>query len=226
MSRIPSAVALCALVLSACANDVAQPDITPQFGKTTVADPTTDWYFPLSATGLALVSDGKYVSGSSSVYANGVCGVTGKLFATTAASNSGDATLQTDNPASTARKCADYPRKFTLAWPDGTTELLTGFFANLGEIQNTTTSIPIGTTALKGFNMPGGARCGTLRFRYESRDNTRVFGADYVAVTRVDARTWDVATQPAPANRAYCDNTGELIAMPVSFRIVASYNLP
>jgi hypothetical protein len=43
-------------------------------------------------------------------------------------------------------------------------------------------------------------------------------------VTRLDAQTWQVQSHP-DSNLAYCENTGELYAMPVSLTIVASVAL-
>ena len=50
-------------------------------------------------------------------------------------------------------------------------------------------------------------------------------GSDSLSVTRIDAQTWQVQSHP-DSNLAYCENTGELYAMPVSFVIVSSAVLP
>lgn len=223
-----AASALLIPMLVACTGDVSSPPVAaPQFAKPgSATDPTTSWLIPVDAS-LAFQSDGKYLSGGSSVYANAVCGVDSKIFATTAASNSGDAVMGTDNPTAANRKCADYPRKVSFRYPDAVTEVVT-FFGNLHEIQNTTYSIPLGATVVRALNLSSSgsaSRCGTLKFR--TVDNAGTFlGADSVLVTRVDSKTWDVATQAAPNNKAYCLNNGQLYNMPVRFRIVSATALP
>ena len=219
-------IAACA-ALAACSemSDPAASVVDPQFAKPPAgpSDPTASWLIPLDGTGLAFTSDGKYAAGPYSVYQNGVCGVTAKIFATASASNSGDATMQTDNPANRDRKCADWPRKVTFTYPDAVSETTT-FFGNLHEIQNTTYSIPIGATVTRPLNLSSSStpsRCGTIRFRTTKIDGTYL-GADSVLVTRLDASTWEVTTQPAPNNRGYCENLGSNIEMPLRFRVVSA----
>ena len=230
MTKVTRFLASAALMtLAACADTANPHDISaPQLAKAPqVSDPASSWLIPLDATGLALASDGQFAAAGYSVYQNGKCGVTSKIFATTAASNSGDAIMQTDNPANRDRKCAQYPRKLTLTYPDATRETVT-LFANLHELQNTSTSIPVGATVTRKLNISSStsaSRCGVIKYRGVDNAGT-VLGADEVLVTRVDASTWDVATQPAPANRGYCTNTGELLAMPLSFRIGSATPLP
>jgi len=230
MTKFARAIAAAAvLFIAACAGDDSSSDLlAPQFAKPAgPSDPVTSWLIPLDATGLAFSSDGNYAAGGYSVYQNGVCGVSSKIFATTAASNSGDAIMQTDNPSNRDRKCSSYPRKVTLTYPDASSESVT-LFANLHEIQNTSYSIPVGTTVTRKLNLSSStsaSRCGVIKFRGVDNEGN-LLGADEVLVTRVDASTWDVATQPAPLDRGYCTNTGELIAMPLSFRIVSATPLP
>lgn len=50
--------------------------------------------------------------------------------------------------------------------------------------------------------------------------------SDSVAVTRIDASTWQVQSQPAPNDRALCETNGQLYEMPVRFVVVSSYPLP
>ncbi len=218
--RATISLMIIAAALSACDREtpLASYDEAPQFGKPTgPSDPTSEWIVPNVSDGFAFSNEG--VSAS---YKERVCGVHSKIFATTAASNSGDAILHTNNTSYRDRKCPNYPRQIVLTYPDGATET-SGVFANLGNIQNTTTSIPVGTSALKGLNIAAGARCGTLRFREVGR-NGEYFGGNEVNVTRVDARTWDV--ESVEPHGAYCDNTGAVLRMPVKFRIVASRDLP
>lgn len=215
-----------------CSNDPVTPDaLMPQFAKPPQEqDPTASWFLPLDASGLALASDGKFGSGDYSVYSEGVCGVHAKIFATAAASSSGDAIMDTSNPKYSDRKCKDYPRQITLTFPGGVIE--TGnVFANLHELQNASYWIPVGSTVTRALNLnTGGARCGVLKFRLLDHFGN-VLGGDDVIVTRIDSRTWDITTQPDDADgtkhdRAYCDNTGELLSMPLRFRIVSATALP
>lgn len=190
-----------------------------------VSDPTTDYFFPLTATS-GFVSDGELASNGYSVYANGVCGVTGKLFATTAASNSGDATLQTDNPVAKQRSCPSYPRKFTVRYASGTVDTRPGFM-NLREIQNTTYNIPIGYTHLRilALTLAGsGTGCNALRWALVVQGVST--GADLVNVTRVDASTWSVKSQSATLNKAYCIDNGLTYNIPVDFVVKSSRPMP
>ena len=199
---------------------------SPLMGKApTVSDPTADYFFPVTATS-GFVSDGATVSDGYSVYANGVCGVTGKLFATTAASNSGDATLQTDNPAAKPRSCALYPRKFTVRYASGTVDTRPGFM-NLREIQNTTYSIPIGETRLRVLALTlSGSGTGCNSLRWAEVNQGIATGANLVAVTRVDASTWSVKSQASPLNKAYCTDNGATYELPVEFVVKSSRAMP
>src|SRR5688572_2011803 len=107
-TRVLCAAALA--VLAACADNQAGNEIlSPQFAKPAApSDPVSSWLIPHAATGLAFSSDGAFAAGGYSVYENGKCGVTSKIFATIAASNSGDAIMQTDNPSNRDRKCSSY----------------------------------------------------------------------------------------------------------------------
>jgi hypothetical protein len=193
-----------------------------------IGDPTTTLLVPTADADLGLKSDGQFVSGASSVYANDVCGVKAKIFATTAASNSGDATMQTNNPTFRDRKCVAYPRTMTLAYSDGVTETIP-VFMNLRQVQNTTTSIPVGTTVKRAFsiNPTQATRCDILLWATERLNAPGVLlPADSVLVTRVAADTWHVQSQPYPANRAYCTTLDRSFNMSLDFTIVASRPLP
>jgi hypothetical protein len=188
-------------------------------------DPTDTWKIPLADANLALRSDRAYSDGTYSSYTSGVCNVSGGIFATTAASNSGDATIQTSNP--TKGKCG---RQFTIVYPDGFTETLASF-ANLNDLENTAYSIPAGTTVNRRLVVNPGvlsnnpSRCGRLFFGVGPLGEKGI-GSDSVAVTRLDASTWQVQSQPAPHDQAMCETNGQLYAMPVSFVVVSSYPLP
>jgi hypothetical protein len=183
------------------------------------SDPTATWKIPLADAGLGFASDGLYGDGTHSVYANGVCGVSARIYATPAGSNTGDATIQT----SKSKNCQ---RRFTLRFPDAYTELVPSF-NNLLQLQNTSVTIPIGASESRRLIVNPGAlannpsRCGRLIFGANG-----VVGAssDSVLVTRVDAQTWQVASQGSQL--AWCEADGNLYAMPVSFVVVASTALP
>jgi len=217
-----------ALSLISCSQDpatapsavAAPPSLAAHGGP---SDPTATWKIPLDASGLSLRSDGLYGDGSYSVYANGVCTVAAKIFATTAASNSGDATIQTTAPK--GNKCG---RTFTLRYPDASTETLASF-DNLNVLENTGYSIPAGTSVARRLILnptetsTTPSRCGRVLF---GPNGSVSLGTDSVQVTRVDASTWEIASQPAPNDRALCENTGEIYEMPVRFVVVSSYPLP
>lgn len=183
------------------------------------ADPTATWKIPLADAGLGFASDGQYGDGTHSVYANGVCGVSTRIFATTAGSNTGDATIQTN-------KSKNCQRRFQLRFPDAYTELVPSF-NNLLRLQNTSVLIPIGSSESRRLIINPGAlpnnpsRCGRLIYGPNGAVGA---GSDSVLVTRVDAQTWQVASQGG--HLAWCEADGNLYAMPVSFVVVSSTPLP
>ena len=223
------ALTLTLLAVAGCADKLTSPVSVPALpvsqSRSTVADPAATWKIPLADAGLALRSDHAYGDGTYSVYANGVCNVGGTIFATTAASNSGDATLQTS--AATKGKCG---RTISLVYPDGFMETVPTF-ANLNALDNTTYSIPVGTTVTRRLVVNPGVvnvhptRCGKL-FLGVGPLGEQGIGSDSVLVTRLDASTWQVQSQPAPHNQALCEANGQLYAMTVSFVVVSSYPLP
>src|SRR5688500_1005667 len=109
----------CALAVVACSDPsplepgLIQPPEAPVFAKP-VADPGPLWRLPLDDAGLGLVSDRRQQSGIFSVYEDGVCGVTGKIFT----GGSGDATLQTNNPRQKNTTCQT-ARTMSLVYPTG-----------------------------------------------------------------------------------------------------------
>jgi hypothetical protein len=184
-----------------------------RLARSTVTDPTSTWNFPLSDAGLSVKGDRKYGDGTYSVYADGVCGVTGKFFAASAGS-SGDVTLSLARD----RKCVDAPRKLTISYDDGVVETTTAFVF-LREIENTITAIPIGSTAPRFFGIRYTTRCDALQFGKDSN-------SDKVFVTRVDAHTWHAVSQPTPNDRAYCTTTGRSYHMQVDFVVTSNRDLP
>jgi hypothetical protein len=187
----------------------------------TPSDPNAEFLFPLDATGLGIASDGQFVSGDQSVYAFGVCGVTATIFATTARSNSGDATMQTNNPAYKDHRCASYPRKLLIDYGDGTTPQWSTVFINLSDLQrdnDPADQIPVGASRLRALHIQE-TRCSRLQWSTKLRDGT-LTDADSVVVTRVSEDTWQVSTQPAPNDKAYCDGDGKLYHIPVHLTVV------
>lgn len=232
MSRRASLPSLVALVLvSACtAPDGGSPTLLPTepslakppSGPT---DPTASFWFPLDDAGLGLRSDHLFPNGSSSVYANGVCGVNSKIFATGEASGSGDAIMHTNNPRSKDVKCSAYPRLVTVDYGDGVVETAP-VFINVREIANATFQIPIGGNTLRILRVNLGGRCDGLAWADQLADGTNSNGGDRVQVTRVDASTWLVESQPYPDNQAYCVATGQLYNIAVRFTVISSSPLP
>lgn len=220
MRRIVSPLLL--ILFAACNDSSTSPSTGQPALKPGPTDPTATWLIPLADAGLAFRSDGNatYSVGTNSVYANGVCGVSTKIFATTAGSNSGDATLQTGK----VKNCV---RQFILRYPDAATETVLSF-NNLNILQNTGYAIPVGTTVKRRLIIAPGSvvnnpsRCGRVLFGPNGAVSP---GSDSLNVTRIDAQTWQVQSHP-DSNLAYCENTGELYAMPVSFVIVSSAVLP
>ena len=189
----------------------------------TLGDPTATFSFPLADSGLGVRSDHKYVSGDASVYAAGVCGVTGRVFATTVASNSGDALIHTYQPSSVDRKCADYPRKMTIDLGNGMVES-TSAGMNLNQMQNTLYRIPVDSTVKRGLNL-GQSWCNGMAWKAVLPNGTAT-GADSVLVTRTSLSRWQVRTQPAPLDKAYCTADGRTYHVPVSFTVTTSRPLP
>lgn len=181
------------------------------------------WKLPLADASFSFKSDRQYSDGTYSVYASGVCNVTGSIFTGEGGStnNGGDATLQTS--LSSHGRCG---RQFTIAYPDGVTETLAAF-NNLHEIENTTYSIPVGSTVLRRLTINTDnvvnkvtPRCGKLQFGpFQTSGGV---GSDSVQVTRIDASTWQVQSQAPPNDHALCENNGQLYHMQVSFIAVSS----
>lgn len=197
------------LLAAACSEQSTSPDgATGAAAKPGPSNPTATWSIPTGEAGLGFASDGQYLSGGYSVYANGVCGVSATIFSTTG-SLSGDATLQTDNGR---KNCS---RRFVLKNPDGSTQTVP-IFANLNKLENASFTIPVGTSALRRLIIgPGTAPCGRMIFG----DNGTVgAGSDMLEVTRLSSTSWDVHSQSG-ADLALCENTGELYSVPVHYLI-------
>jgi len=198
----------------------------------TPGDPTAQLWFPLDDAALGLQSDhlAAYVQGSNSIYGDGVCGVHSKIFATVAASNSGDVTMQTDNSRYSDRHCKDYPRQMGIVLRNdaGTivTQLSSVVFMNVHDVENTTDQIPVGSTVARNLTLSEDPHCNGLRWTLFMRDQVTPSGADQVNVTRTSANTWLVQTQPYPNDKAFCLGDGQLYHVPVSFTVVSDRPLP
>ncbi|AMW04178.1 hypothetical protein [Gemmatimonas phototrophica] len=195
----------------------------PAFAKaTTTADPTATWYLPAANSGLT--GDGAYLTSGSteSVYANGVCGVSTRIFAS--ATGSGDATLQTDNPTSKTRTCAAFPRKVTLSYVNEAGVAIVDrrpVFMNVRSIATFGSAIAVGETrdGIFAVNLSGtGSGCNALRWNIVFDGATT--GASYISVTRLDPTTYQVRS--APGAKAYCVDNGQLYDIHVNFRLVSS----
>jgi hypothetical protein len=219
MSRAARSISL-SLLIAACAEPVAAPlapESEPELAR--ASSPVISWKIPLATAGLGLHSDGKFSDGTYSVYTGGVCDVTTNLF-NGDANSSGDATIRTLVKGS---KCH---RLFTVRYPDGYSEAIWSF-NNVHRIQNSTYSIPIGSTVRRRFTInpavvDSPSRCGRLIF---GPNATTGAGSDSVLVSRLDAQTWQVRSDAAPNNRAHCEATGEVFEIPVSFLVVSSQPL-
>jgi hypothetical protein len=215
-----------ALTLAACSDQAAVRPLAPDGaalakgghggggGGGGVSDPTSTWAIPLADGGLSLKSDGRYSDGTSSVYADGVCGVEGNFFATTQNSNSGDVTL-TLNKAKGRNGCG---RSVSLVFDDGYTST-SSWFININEIENTTYAIPIGSTVPRVMNIHYSGRCDGLQMGRDSN-------SDPVQVTRIDGHTWHAVSQPYPNDRAYCTTNGQTYHIQVDVTVMASRDLP
>jgi hypothetical protein len=230
MTRSLLACAAVATLLAACTEPNAPKSLDA--GGLAAAKATAlvvTWKLPLDDGALALRSDRQFINGAYSDYTGGVCTVETKIF-NGDASTSGDATIRTTAP--TGRRCG---RVFKLFYPDGTSESVASF-NNLNKLHNSESYIPAGTTQPRRLilnpGIIGPSRCGRIIFG----DNGVVGeGTDMLDVTRVDGHTWEVRSQ-APSvdpitneittnDRALCESTGEIFAMPVHFVISASADL-
>jgi hypothetical protein len=233
MNTSAFAAAAALLLVAACSStDIATPSPAsatqdPAFNSATNSNPTSTWEIPLDDALLSVRSDRKFpdAGGTYSVYAAGVCSFASTMFTT----GSGDDTFSFNYPK--GGKCG---RTWTVTYPDGFTETLAygGGLQVLEKIGGFT--IPIGSQALRHFRFaattgssgnPVASRC-SQGLVFGPNGNNPAPGSDSVMVTRVDARTWDVHSQPAPNDHAYCIDNGQLYEMQVAFRIIASEGLP
>jgi hypothetical protein len=206
-----SVLVIITCIAAACSNDVDQP-LAPVPGSAALAKapppppaPVTTFRLPLDGTGLAVTSDGLFGDGTFSAYTEGVCGVTATIFTT----GSGDAVMQTNKPGSRDRQCASTARTWRLAYDDGFVETIP-VFVNLHQIENSSFTITVGTTVKRkfGINPTQNTRCDRLVWGENS---------DSVLVTRTATNRWEIESQPAPNDRAWCSTTGASHHMPIRF---------
>jgi len=220
MKRTTIAALLTAALLAACgeaASKVLLPD-SHLAASAGVIDPTATWKIPVDDAALSLRRDRQFTSADGfSVYADGVCRVSAKIFATTAYSNTGDATIDITSPK--GNSCG---RRFHLIYPDGATDFFDSF-SNLNALQSTTSRIAIRTTEPRRLIIGTVPRCGRVIFG----DNGRVGeGTDKLNVTRLDGHTWHVQSGVVGSDRALCESTGAIYNLQVNFDVVASRDLP
>lgn len=206
------------VVFTACGGAELPTSASPAdalMGKApTVTDPTTEFTIAADPT-LGLQRDSYSAS-----YKHGVCGVNSTIFAVGALA-SGDAIMHPSNPKFRDAKCSAYPRKLLVNY--GSVTVATSEQLLVDNLQNATTSIPIGTTQSRAMNLAD-ARCAGLKWRTAARDGAFI-GGDSVQVTRLSARSWRVFNT-AGSNRARCMATGELLAISVDFIITADRDMP
>ena len=232
MNTTAFAGAAALLLVAACSSDVGTPSSVKvkqdgiAFSNVTNSNPSSTWEIPLADAGLSVKSDHQFPDGTNtySVYAAGVCSFTSTIFTT----GSGDDTFGFTYPK--AGKCG---RTWTVTYSDGFTETL-AYGGGLQVLENSVFSIPVGTSRLRHFRFAAGTgasfnpvagRC-SQGLVFGPNGANPAPGSDSVMVTRVDAQTWDVHSQAAPDDKAYCIDNGQLYDMQVSFRIIASQPLP
>jgi hypothetical protein len=197
----------------------------PSLAKSTATDPTATYRFPFNGPTLGIQGDGEFSDGTYSVYDKDVCGVTTRIYATTEASNSGDMMFQTLATRTKDQRCAVYPRRIRVAYPDGLSEL-TYSTTNLQRVENTTFQIPVGATVKRQLNMGTGESVRCSGIRWGANTGSSVVG-DSVLVTRTALDTWHVQTQPAPNNRGVClSSSPTAYNLSVDFWVVSDRPLP
>lgn len=192
----------------------------------TLGNTTATWAFPLADARLSVRSDRQYSDGTYSLYADGVCTVSSTIFVT----GTGDNTIGFSYPKSGHGSCG---RTWTLSYPDGFSETLS-FGGGVQILQNGSYSVPVGNTARRHFRIgtsvinntnPTKPRCSQGLVFGPGGANPAV-GSDSINVTRVDASTWRVKSQPAPNDHAYCIDNGLLYQLQLDFLIISARALP
>jgi hypothetical protein len=122
--------------------------------------------------------------------------VTGAIFL----SGSGDMVVDAGNPKFSNPSCAYYPRRATVVYPDGTSDVSVGVFIRVAALQTSSFRIPVGSSAHRQFNVQtSSSRCQGVYWGG--------LGGDSVTVSRTSSNTWHVTTQPYPRDNGSCKNT-------------------
>jgi hypothetical protein len=200
MKRRTIATLVLALAFAGCTEPSSPGSTSPglRLGKNPPPppNPAASVGIPLADAGLSLKSDGAFSDGSNSVYANGVCGVTGEVFV----GGSGDMVVDAGNPRYSDASCASYPRRATVVYPDGPPDVSVGVFIRVAALQTSSFRIPVGSSARRQFNVQtSSSRCQGVYWGG--------LGGDSVVVTRTSSNTWHVTTQPFPNDNGSCKNT-------------------
>jgi photosystem II stability/assembly factor-like uncharacterized protein len=225
----PFTLVALALGTVACAGErsFTSPEAVASFAKApSVADPSATFFLPSAATGgiAGVFGDDYRLVGGSSTYADGDCGVTSKIFATTAASGSGDATMHTSNPKARPKTCAAYPRKITIRYTNEHGVQISdtrSVFMNLRAIAKVGSALAINDTTktILAITLDGtGTGCSQLRWNPNFQSTLN--GSSLVTVTRVNETTYRAWT--TAGERAYCEDNGLTYDIPVNLTVVAS----
>jgi hypothetical protein len=230
---VAAAIVALAIAAACAAGDNAATLVAPRgpaFSKSAPVnpDPSVQIQFPLNDAALGFKSDhiATYVVGNVSVYADAVCGVHALMFAT----NGGDVTMQTNDSKYSDRHCPDYPRKLGIVLRDDAGNIVTQFSIagamNQRSVEDLTAPMAIGSTIARGLVFGSDPLCNSLRWAIFQADGVTPIGADRVNVTRVDASTWHVQSQPYPNDKVLCVGNNTLYHAPVDFTIVAARPMP
>ena len=159
---------------------------------------------------LGLRGDGKYLDASGqSTYANGICGVSSRIFVD---NGGGDAIMYTNDTKYRDTKCADYPRTVFVG-AETNARVAVQFF--IEALHQPGAEIAIGDSLDRYATIsPASGPC----LRYSFAINA---GGDRLVAKRADAGTWLVHTKPAPNNRAVCMDDGRVFAMDVELTVHA-----
>ena len=223
-SRV-TAAALVALTLAGCSERSRLPVEGPSFARPGSEDPRATVEYPTDDAAFKIRSDHRALSsnGSASIYDDGACGVSTKIFA----NGSGDVVMDPDADyvaGRDQRRCGP-ARAVTIIFdqpvdggPLRSNPVATGgFFQNFNELWQMPIGVELETQG--GFN---GAGCNILRFRPDPGGSGNAYpGSDKLLALRLDATTWRVRSKPYPDNKAWCDAEARLyhLAFEVTVRV-------
>ena len=168
------------------------PDVA-LLGKAGPTNSAATFRLPLPGATLSVTGDGLFPDGTTSKYADGVCGVIGTIFQP---NPTRDAVMQTDNPSAGDRKCVAYSR--TTAPRNITVDYGNGIESNPVTLNVHDMGSVVGTELrFLGIGFGGTSRCSKLQFGGPA-------GGDQVWVTKTSGTSWHVYSQASPANTASC----------------------